>query len=39
MAGIGANDVHPTLAAHNFAVLANLFDARANFHGQPDPFM
>ena len=33
MAGIGANDVNPPLAAHNLAVLANLLDARSNFHG------
>ena len=33
MAGVGANDVNPSLAAHDFAVLANLLDARSNFHG------
>src|SRR5438105_5804969 len=31
--GIGTNDVHPTFAPHDFAVLANPFDAGSNFHG------
>jgi hypothetical protein len=33
MSRISANDVHPSLAAHDLAVLANPFDARSNFHG------
>src|SRR5688500_17149616 len=31
--GVGADDVHASFATHNFAVLADFFDAGSNFHG------
>jgi hypothetical protein len=35
--GVGANDVHPALAAHDLAILANPFDAGSDFHGNVRP--
>jgi hypothetical protein len=32
MAWVGANDIHPTLALHQFAVFTNSFDAGTHFH-------
>jgi hypothetical protein len=32
VARVGAKDAHDTFAAHHFAVLANLFNRRSNFH-------
>jgi len=33
VACVGTNDVHSPFAPHDFAVLANPFDAGSNFHG------
>ena len=35
VAGVGADDVHAALAAHNLTVLANPLDACPNLHGAP----
>ena len=37
MAGIRADHVNAAFAAHDLAVLANLLDAGANFHGKSLP--
>jgi hypothetical protein len=33
MSRVGAHDEHHATAAHNFATLANPFDAGSHFHG------
>jgi hypothetical protein len=38
VAGIGANDVNPALAAHDFAIFANLPHAGTHFHDNHPKF-
>ena len=35
VAGVGADDVHAALAAHDLTVLANPLNARSYLHGAP----
>ena len=37
VARVGANDVQPALAADQFTVFADTFDAGPDFHGEPHP--